>query len=116
MISLKAFEGLVVSFIRARLHLEALASWRAMGKPLGGFLNTVKEFCFEEASKSLLWKRMRPLMPNAESGANLSTILLIEIGALVPNPSALFSDYFTPIIDKSVLNLSVDDFANRPSV
>ena len=83
----------------------------------------VKDFCIVAASNSsnnssgLFWKRMRPLLPNTKLTDNSNTIHLIEGGAFVPDPSALFNKYFTtPSIDECLLQLSVDDFMNHPSV
>ena len=60
---------------------------------------------------------MRPLLPNTKLTDNSNTIHLIEGGAFVPDPSALFNKYFTtPSIDECLLLLSVDDFMNHPSV
>ena len=83
----------------------------------------VKDFCIVAASNSsnnssgLFWKRMRPLLPNTKLTDNSSTIHLIEGGAFVPDPNALFNKYFTtPSIDECLLQLSVDDFMNHASV
>lgn len=60
---------------------------------------------------------MRPLLPNTKLTDNSNTIHLIEGGAFVPDPSALFNKYFTTLsIDERLLQLSVDDFMNHPSV
>ena len=82
----------------------------------------VKDFCIVAASNSsnnsgLFWKHMRPLLPNTKLTDNSNTIHLIEGGAFVPDPRALFNKYFTtPSIDECLLQLSVDDVMNHPSV
>ena len=83
----------------------------------------VKDVCVVAASNSsnnssgLFWKRMRPLLPNTNLTGNSNTIHLIEGGAFVPDPSALFNKYFTiPSIDECLLQLSVDDFMNHPRI
>ena len=82
----------------------------------------VKDFCVVAASNSsnnssgLFWKRMRPLLPNTKLTDNSNTIHLIEGGAFLPDPGALFNKYFTtPSIAVRLLQLSVDDFMNHPS-
>jgi len=59
---------------------------------------------------------MRPLLPNTKLTDNSNTIHLIEGGAFLPDPGALFNKYFTtPSIAVRLLQLSVDDFMNHPS-
>lgn len=83
----------------------------------------VKHFCFFAASNSsynssgLFWKLLRPLLPITKLIDNCHKIHLLEGGTLVPDPSALFNNYFaTPSIDECTLELSMDDFMNHCSV
>ena len=59
---------------------------------------------------------MKPLLPSNNTRIDGSTHL-IEDGKVITEPSSVFNSYFmNPVVSKSVLNYSEDDFSDHPSI